>query len=93
MKRIVLLAIAILVPALLFLNTWQGYRYHQLSEDVAALEKRQRQTVEDNMGLVARISFERSRARIEERAAADGALAPIPAARVTRVLVTGSQGQ
>jgi hypothetical protein len=92
MKRIVLLAMALLVPGLLFLNAWQGYRYHTLSSEVAELEKRQKATIERNMGTLARIAYERSRERIEKRAADEPGLAPIDNTRVTRVVIEAGSG-
>ncbi len=92
MKRILLLAMALLVPALLFLNAWQGFRYHTLSTEVAELEKRQKGIIEQNMGTLARIAYERSPQRIEERAAKEPGLAPIDNSRVTRVVVEGTRG-
>ncbi len=92
MKRTLLLAVALLVPALLFLNAWQGYRYYTAAAEVADLEKSQKATIEQNMGLVARIAYELSPQRIEERAAGEPGLAPIDNSRVTRVIVEGGTG-
>ncbi len=89
MKRTLLLAAALLVPALLFLNAWQGYRYHTVADEVADLEKSQKAIVERNMGLVAHIAHELSPQRVEERAAGEPGLAPIDNSRVTRVIVEG----
>ncbi len=92
MKRTLLLAMALLVPVLLFLNAWQGFRYYSLSTEVAELEKRQVAIVEKNMETLARIAYERSPRRIEERAAGEPGLAPIDSSRTTRVVVEGTRG-
>ncbi len=92
MKRMLLLAVALLVPALLFLNAWQGFRYYTLSTEVADLEKRQKGIIEQNMETLAQIAHERSPQRIEERAAGEPGLAPIDGSRVTRVVVEGTRG-
>ncbi len=86
MKKILALAMALVVPALLFVNAWQGYRYHALSEEVAALEKRQKDLLESNMGAIARIAYEQSPQRVEERAVLLH-LSTVDPSRVTRVVI------
>jgi hypothetical protein len=89
MKKILLLGFALAVPAMLFLNAWQGFKYHTLADQVSVLEKHQKDLIEQNMGVIARIERERSPQRIEERAAAEPGLTPIDQSRVTRVVVQG----
>lgn len=84
MNKLARLLLAIAVPGLLALNAWQGWRYHRLTEQVAALEQEQRRLLEANRNIIAAIAAERSAASVEERARALG-LAPIDPSRLTRV--------
>jgi hypothetical protein len=90
MRKLGRLLVAMAVPGLLALNAWQGWRYHQLAEEVSALEDEQRRLLEANRNAIAAIAAERSAAGVEERARAMG-LVPIDPSRVTRVpVVTGA---
>jgi chromosome segregation and condensation protein ScpB len=91
MKKILALAMTLLVPALIFLNAWQGYRYHVLSDEVSALQDSQKELVEKNMGVIAQIAYEQSPLRVEEKAIAQLHLSPVDQSHVTRVVV-GSSG-
>jgi cell division protein FtsL len=95
MKRYGLAVLSLVVPGLLCLNAWQGYRYNQLSNTVAALEKQQKDLLEANRDAIAEIAYERSPARVEEKAAKSFTLVPVDQGHVTRVLVqgSGSRGQ
>jgi hypothetical protein len=87
MRRLARILVALAVPGLLALNAWQGWRYHQLAEEVSALEDQQRGLLEANRNAIAGIAAERSAASVEERARALG-LVPIDPSRVTRVPVS-----
>ncbi len=91
MKRVLALVAALAIPALLFLNAWQGYKYSALTRDVSVLEKRQRDLLEQNMAVVSRIAYERSPQRVESRAEEQLNLEKIDPSRVTRVVI-GSGG-
>lgn len=84
MRRLARILVALAVPGLLALNAWQGWRYHQLADEVSALEEQQRSLLEANRNAIAAIAAERSAASVEERARALG-LVPIDPSRVTRV--------
>ena len=86
MRKLARLLVALAVPGLIGLNAWQGWRYHQLAEEVSALEGEQRRLLEANRNAIAAIAAERSAASVEARANAMG-LVPIDPSRVTRVPV------
>jgi len=92
MMRYGLAVLGLIVPGLLFLNAWQGYRYSALSDTVAALEKQQQDLLEANRDAIAQIAYERSPARVEEKASKSFTLAPADLAHVTRVVVQGAAG-
>jgi len=83
-SKLARLALALMVPLLLALNAWQGWRYHRLAEQVAGLEEEQRRLLEANRNVIAAIAAERSSASVEERARNMG-LVPIDPSRLTRV--------
>ncbi len=89
MKRYSLAILALIVPGLLFLNAWQGYRYNELSDQVAALEKQQQDLLEANRDVIAQIAYEQSPTRVEQKAASGLGLVTADPAHVTRVLVPG----
>ncbi len=90
MKRYTFAVFGLLVPGLLFLNAWQGYRYSELSDSVSALEKQQQQLLEANRDAIAQIAYEQSAQRVEQKALRDFGLAPTDPGHVTRVLIQGT---
>ena len=74
-------------PGLLFLNAWQGYRYNELADQVAALEKQQAATLDANRDVIAQIAYESSAERVEQKAAAGLGLKPADPRSLTRVQV------
>jgi ABC-type phosphate transport system auxiliary subunit len=84
-KRIALFALCLVVSGLLFLVSWQGYRYHALSDRVVALEKEQKDLLEKNRAAIAEIAHEQSLRRIAEKAG--DALEPLDPSHITRVTV------
>ncbi len=90
MKRYALAVLGLLVPGLLLVNAWQGYRYSELSDSVSALEKQQQQLLEANRDEIAQIAYEQSAERVAQKAIKDFGVAPADPAHVTRVLVQGT---
>jgi len=84
MKKIATALACLAVPGLFFLNTWQGYRYNALAEQVAALEKQQKELLEANRDTIGQSAYETSPLRVAEKAAALG-LQPTDPSRVARV--------
>lgn len=68
MKRYLLAVLGLIVPGLLFLNAWQGYRYNELSDTVTGLEKQEQELLEANRDVIAEIAYEQSPSRVEEKA-------------------------
>jgi hypothetical protein len=92
-KRLITAVLCLAVPALIFLNAWQGYRYNDLADRIADLEKRQRELLESNRDAIAQIAYETSPARIEERAAGSLGLVPLALSSVIRVRVVGTPAE
>ncbi len=87
MKKVLAVAVTLLVPGLLFLNAWEGYRYHALSDQVEALELQQQDLLEKNMAVIADIAHEQSPERIEEKAVSGLGLSAADQDRVMRMIV------
>jgi cell division protein FtsL len=85
-KKILMAALCLAVPGLLFLNTWQGWRFNALADEVAALERQQKELLEANRDTIAQIAYETSPERVAEKAAALG-LVPLDPSAVTRLQI------
>jgi ABC-type phosphate transport system auxiliary subunit len=92
MKKIAKALLCLAVPGLLFLNAWEGFRYSTLADQVARLEKQQKELLEANRDAIGRMAYESSPDRVAEKAAGMGLSAPA-AADVTRLLVEPSGGE
>ena len=84
-QKIALLGLCLAVSGLVFLNAWQGFRYHTLSREVAELEKEQKDLLEKNREAIAQIAHEQSPQVVEQKAGTD--VEPLDPAHVTRVPV------
>lgn len=92
MRRYILLACIIVLPIALFLNVWQSFRYETLERDVAQLEEKQRDMIEENKRLIAGIAVLRSPARIRSLAETELELEPgFPARTVYVRIDTGRE--
>jgi cell division protein FtsL len=89
-KKVITAILCLAVPALIFLNAWQGYRYNDLADRISGLEKQQKDLLENNRDAIAQIAYESSPLRIQEKAGGTLGLAPIDQSAVTRVKVPGS---
>jgi len=78
----------IAVAGLLFLNAWQGFRYHTLAVQVAELERAQKELLEKNRDAIADIAREQSPGRVMEKAGAG--VAPLDLEDLTRVSPAGA---
>jgi cell division protein FtsL len=73
-KAAIGISLALVLGGLLFLNTWQGYRFESLKRDVQAMEAEQRDWLEQNKKLVAAVAVLSSPERIQRIAEKDLAL-------------------
>jgi hypothetical protein len=90
MKKIVTAILCLAVPALIFLNAWGGYRYNDLTDRIAVLERQQKDLLESNRDAIAQIAYESSPTRIEEKAAGALGLGSLDQSAVTRLKVNGA---
>ncbi len=73
-KAAIGIGLALVLGGLLFLNTWQGYRFESLKRDVQGMEAEQRDWLEQNKKLVAAVAVLSSPERIQRIAEKDLAL-------------------
>ena len=92
MKKTLTAVLCLAVPGLLFLNAWEGYRFNALTDQVAALEKQQKELLESNRDTIGQIAFESSPDRVAEKAASLG-LVPADPSTVTRIQPVTSPDQ
>ena len=85
-KKILTAALCLAVPGLFFLNAWQGYRFNAVSDQIAALEKQQKELLEANRDTIGQIAHETSPERVAEKATALG-LVPADPSAVSRLQV------
>ena len=93
MKRVIIVALCLAVPGLIFLNAWQGYRFSELSSRISDLEKRQKDLLAANRDIIGQIAYETSPERVSQAAAALGLVPEGSSAPVTRLRVAPGHAQ
>jgi cell division protein FtsL len=84
------IGLALVLGGLLFLNTWQGYRFEALKREVQQLEAEQRDWLEQNKKLVAAVAVLASPERIQRLAEGElGLKKPERSALATVVVPSG----
>ncbi|RKX77404.1 MAG: cell division protein FtsL [Spirochaetes bacterium] len=68
MKRAIFFLLIFSVPLLLYLNTWQTFRYMQLKKEVEVQKEGQNQWIEKNKKIIAGIAVLDSPQRIDKLA-------------------------
>lgn len=86
-KAAIGIVFALVLGGLLFLNTWQGYRYERLKSEVAELEAEQRDWLEQNKKLVAAVAVLSTPERIQRIAETDLGLKRLERSARTTVVV------
>ena len=88
MKRAAIgIGLALVLGGLLFLNTWEGYRFERLRRDVQQLEAEQRDWLEQNKKLVAALAVLGSPQRIDRLAGGELGLRKAKRSSLTTVVV------
>jgi len=86
-KAAIGIGFALVLGGLLFLNTWQGYRFERLKRDVQGLEAEQRDWLEQNKKLVAALAVLGSPERVERLAAGQLGLKKLERSGLATVVV------
>lgn len=85
MKTSVLLVLSALIPALLFVNAYQGFRFERQEREIAALQRQQRERFEENKRSITGIAMLRSPTRLRRIALEDLRLEPVGPERVITI--------
>jgi len=72
MRKVVVVALCLAVPGLIFLNAWQGWRYSELTSRISDLERQQKDLLAANRDIIGQIAYETSPERVSQKAAALG---------------------
>jgi cell division protein FtsL len=88
-KAAIGIGFALVLGGLLFLNTWQGYRFERLKRDVQQLEGEQRDWLEQNKKLVAAVAVLSSPERIQSIAEGELGLKKLERSALTTVVIPG----
>jgi cell division protein FtsL len=86
-KAAIAIGSALVLGGLLFLNTWQGYRFEALKRNVQQLEAEQRDWLEQNKKLVAAVAVLSSPERIQRLAEGQLGLKKLERSAVSTVLL------
>jgi len=92
-KKLLLLLVLGFMLSLIFLNSWQGYRYERLSAEIRRMEEEQKDWLEKNKQLLAGLAVFSSPARIETLAERTLGLAKIDSSRLIKVVVGKGRDQ
>ncbi len=97
MRKVVIVALCLAVPGLIFLNAWQGWRYSELTSRIADLERQQKDLLAANRDIIGQIAYETSPERVSQKAAAlglvpEGSSAPVTRLRVASQIVQDAAG-
>ena len=88
MKRLLLVASLVLIPAGLFLGAWQSYSYFQMDRELSQLEQKQQDLIESNKRLIAQIAADSSAKIIESRAAKELGMAWPRQDQIVKLILT-----
>ncbi len=88
LKTAVVILFALVLGGLLFLSSWQGFRYETLKREVRRMEEEQKDWLELNRKMVAALAVLGSPERIE-RIARELGLKKAEPSRVTTIVIPG----
>ena len=91
--RLFMYVAAVLIPALLVVDAIQASRYKKLEREVAALEDKQVELVEENRKLISDISVLSSSDRIEQLAENELGMHKAKSNEIVRVEIKGSSNE
>ncbi len=85
MKKVIFLSAVVLIPAFIFLNVFQNYRFYVLKQEIAELEAKQKEEFELNKEILSNIALYKSLDRLEKAAVEKYGLEKIPEENVIHV--------
>ena len=91
MKKKIALILLCTVPALVFLNVWEVFRFEELKSTVITLEAEQKEWLEKNKRMITGITVLNSPARIDMLAREELELEKTGVGDTIRILLPGSK--
>ena len=91
-KRIFALFLFLTFPLFTFLNVWQSYRYNKQQSEIAALERKQQEWLEQNKRIITGIEVLSSPERIENLAQNELGLRQPEPDRIIQIRIPGKGG-
>ncbi len=92
MKMSVLLSLAALIPALLFANVYQGFRFEQQEREIGRLQRLQHERFEENKRSITGITMLQSPTRLRRIALEDLELELVGPERIITIELTPGSG-
>ncbi|GEM_PF-231643 len=92
MKISILLGLAALIPALLFANVYQGFRFERQERGIARLQQQQHERFEENKRLITGIAMLRSPTRLRRIAIEDLELTAVGPERIITIELDSGSG-
>ncbi|TVQ26330.1 MAG: cell division protein FtsL [Spirochaetaceae bacterium] len=92
MRRSAIVALVVIVPALLFMNVLQAYRFSRLEREIVRLERRQAALIEENKRAILAISVLTSPSRVGELASEELGLVRVNPRDITTIDPPGYGG-
>jgi hypothetical protein len=89
MKKKIALILLCTVPALVFLNVWEVFRYEELKSTVRSLEAEQKEWLEKNKRMITGLAVLNSPARIDMLAKEELKLEKTGMGDIIRILLPG----
>jgi cell division protein FtsL len=89
MKKRIILLLLCTIPALVFLNVWEVFRFEELKSTVQSLEEEQEEWLEKNKRMITGIAVLNSPARIEMLAEEELELEKTGVGDIIRILLPG----
>jgi cell division protein FtsL len=86
-KAAIVIVFALVLGGLLFLSSWQGFRYESLKREVRRMEEEQKDWLELNKKLVAALAVLGSPERIERIATKKLGLRKVEPSKVTTIVI------
>jgi len=92
-SKILIVLSVITIPVLLFLNTWQGFKYERTNAEIRNFEYEQKEWFEENKKMLAVISVYSSPARVKKIAEENSDLSIQKAGQAVIIKFSAEEGR
>lgn len=91
-KRLLIILMAVTVPVLIFINTFQAHRYEVFHQDIVSREKLQKDWVDRNKEILTAIEVLRAPSRLDFLATEELGLEKVESSKQIKVIFAVSRG-